>query len=240
MNRCFPGSASGSLAARMAHAIFHEIVPRSDYGIDIHSAAIHRSNLPQIRVSPDQARALELAEAFNPPAIITAPLRDGSLRSAAEDAGVDVLLYEAGEALRFDEFAVRVGVKGILRVLQHLGMIQSSKVTPSRVPPVRSRSTYWVRAPQGGILRSIRTLGGRVDIGDTLGFVADPMGETESPVEARKAGIIIGLANLPVVNRGDALFHIAEPVTLRTAEQSIERLESEILEDPLFDEDEII
>ncbi len=240
LNRSFPGSENGSLAGQLAYVFLNEIVKRSDYGIDIHSAAIHRSNLPQIRVSPDQARAMQLAEAFNPPAIITAPLRDGSLRRAAQQAGVDVLLYEAGEALRFDEVAVRVGVKGILRVMRHLGMIQSSKAKPSRVAPVHSRSTYWVRAPQGGIVRSTSRLGGRVDVGDIIGFVADPMGETESPIEARKAGIIIGLANMPVVNRGDALFHIAEPITMRTAQQSIEQLESEILEDPLFDEDEII
>ncbi len=240
LNRSFPGHENGSLAGQLAHVFLTEIVKRSDCGIDIHSAAIHRSNLPQIRVSPDQPRAMELAEAFNPPAIITAPLRDGSLRRAAQDAGVDVLLYEAGEALRFDEVAVRVGVKGVLRVMQHLGMIKSSKARPSSVAPVHSSSTYWVRAPQGGIVRSAKTLGSRVDVGDIIGYVADPMGETESPIEARRAGIIIGLANMPIVNRGDAVCHIAEPVTLGTAQRRIEQLETEILEDPLFDEDEII
>ncbi len=240
LNRSFPGSQNGSLAGQLAHVFLKEIVQRSDFGIDIHSAAIHRCNLPQIRVSLDQPRAMELAETFNPPAIITAPLRDGSLRRAAKEAGVDVLLYEAGEALRFDEVAVRIGVKGILRVMRHLGMIKSAKAEPSRVAPVRSASTYWVRAPQGGIVRSLRKLGGRVDVGDIIGYVADPMGEAESPVEARKAGIIIGMANMPVVNRGDALYHIAEPTRLKTAQRSIEQLETEILEDPLFDEDEII
>jgi len=240
LNRSFPGSQGGSLAGQLAHVFLKEIVERSDFGIDIHSAAIHRCNLPQIRVSSDQPRAMELAEAFNPPAIITAPLRGGSLRLAAREAGVDVLLYEAGEALRFDEFAVRVGVKGVLRVMRHLDMTRSSKAQPSRFAPVRSHSTYWVRAPQGGIVRSTRTLGGQVDVGDVIGFVADPMGQVESPVEARKAGIIIGIANMPVVNRGDALFHIAEPTRLQSAQHRIEQFENEILEDPLFDEDEII
>lgn len=240
LNRSFPGSEHGSLAGQLAHVFLTDIVKRSDYGIDIHSAAIHRVNLPQIRVSPDQPRAMELADAFSPPAIITARVRDGSLRRAAIEAGVAVLIYEAGEALRFDEVAVRVGVKGILRVMQHLGMIRTSRARPSEIASVRSSSTYWIRAPQGGIVRSPRTLGSRVDVGDTIGYVGDPMGETESPIEARKAGIIIGLSNMPVVNRGDALFHIAEPTALRTAQQRIEQLENEILEDPLFDEDEII
>lgn len=240
LNRCFPGNASGSLAGQLAHIFLEEVVKRCDVGIDIHSAAIHRTNLPQIRVSPGRDRAMELAEAFSPPAIISAQLREGSLRGAARDLGVDVLLYEAGEALRFNEVAVRMGVKGTLRVMQHLGMISSSQAKPSRVPPVLSTATYWVRAPQGGILRMLKSLGERVDEGDILGYVSDPLGESETEIRGHKTGIIIGHANLPIVNRGDAVFHIAEPASLKTAQQRIEQLETDILADDLFDEDEVI
>lgn len=240
LNRCFPGNASGSLAGQLAHIFLEEVVKRCEIGIDIHSAAIHRTNLPQIRVSPGRDRAMELAEAFSPPAIISAQLREGSLRGAARDLGVDVLLYEAGEALRFNEVAVRMGVKGTLRVMQHLGMISSSQAKPSRVPPVLSTATYWVRAPQGGILRVLKSLGERVDEGDILGYVSDPLGESETEIRGHKTGIIIGHANLPIVNRGDAVFHIAEPASLKTAQQRIEQLETDILADDLFDEDEVI
>lgn len=240
LNRSFPGSPNGSLAAQLAHGFLEEVVKRCDIGIDIHSAAIHRTNLPQIRVSPDRERAMELAEAFSPPVIITAQLRERSLRNAARELGVDVLLYEAGEALRFNEVAIRMGVKGTLRVMQHIGMISSTQAKPSRVSPVLSTVSYWVRAPQGGILRMLKALGERVDEGDILGYVADPLGETESEIRTHKTGIIIGLANLPIVNRGDALFHVAEPAVLKTAQQRIEQLETDILADEMFDEDEII
>jgi predicted deacylase len=240
LNRSFPGNPNGSLAGQLAHSFLEEVVKRCDVGIDIHSAAIHRTNLPQIRVSPDRERAMELAEAFSPPAIISTKLREGSLRGAARDLDVDVLLYEAGEALRYNEVAVRIGVKGTLRVMQHIGMISSNQAKPSRVPPVRSTATYWVRAPQGGILRMLKALGERVDEGDILGYVSDPLGETESEIRGHKTGIIIGLANLPIVKRGDALFHIAEPAVLNTAQQRIEQLETDILADELFDDDEII
>ena len=120
LNRMFPGSAKGSLASRLAHLFVNEIVARSDLGIDLHSAAIHRTNFPQIRISPDNPRMAELAGVFGAPVILQSPLRDGPLRGTARELGKDVLLYEAGEGLRFDETSVRAGVSGVLRVLHHL------------------------------------------------------------------------------------------------------------------------
>ncbi|MFZ5610073.1 MAG: succinylglutamate desuccinylase/aspartoacylase family protein [Pseudomonadota bacterium] len=240
LNRSFPGTANGSLASQLAHVFRSEIVARCSCGIDIHSAALHRNNLPQIRIDAARPKAEALALAFGAPAIISAPLREGSLRKTAAQAGVDVLLYEAGEALRFDEIAVRIGVKGILRVMQHMGMISSKAIMPNRVPPVRSSATYWVRAGQGGIFRILLSNGARVDKGQVLGVISDPLGETEEEVRARVSGIIIGHTNLPVVNQGDALVHIAEVKVLATADQRIGQIQEDIVSDPLFDEDEII
>lgn len=117
LNRCFPGSEGGSLAGRLAHIFMTEIVARSDLGIDLHSAAIHRTNLPQIRVSPASDVAIKYADAFGAPVVMISKLRDGLLRKAAQERGVVVLLFEGGEGLRFDELPARAGLAGILRVL---------------------------------------------------------------------------------------------------------------------------
>ena len=109
LNRSFPGSDRGSLASLLADLFFSEVVLRSQFGIDFHTAALHRSNLPQIRIAPADKDLLELAEAFAPPVILTSKLREGSLRQSAKDRGVKVLLYEGGEALRFDEAAIEAG-----------------------------------------------------------------------------------------------------------------------------------
>ena len=119
LNRSFPGSKKGSLAGRMAHQFLNEIVDKADYGIDYHTGAIHRSNLPQIRANLDDQETLDLAKAFSIPVLLNANLRDGSLRQAAVDHGAKVLLYEAGEALRFDELCIRAGVKGTINVMRH-------------------------------------------------------------------------------------------------------------------------
>lgn len=239
LNRSFPGSERGSLAARLAYLFSTQIVERSDLGIDLHSAAIHRTNLPQIRVSPGNDTTMQYADAFGAPVIMVSGLREGSLRQVAKAKGVEMLLYEAGEGLRFDEYSARAGVAGILRVMHAMGMIAKKGVVMPRVSSVRAKKSTWDRAPVGGLLRSFKTTGEFVETGDLLGTVADPFGELEADVVATHAGVIIGRSNLPVVNEGDALFHIA--VTQgANAETKIERLTDQLDADPMFDEDEII
>ena len=212
LNRSFPGSAKGALASRLAHIFMETIVKTCDYGIDIHTGAIHRSNLPQIRADLDDEETKELAKAFGVPVIIDSDMRDGSLREAAASHGVKTLLYEAGEALRFDELAIKAGLRGILRIMRHLDMVRPSK-REERVPePYVARSRYWLRAPHAGVLRNVKKLGDHVKKGEEVGRISDPTDiftRTEYKVFADRDGIIIGKTNLPLVNEGDAIYHIA-------------------------------
>ncbi len=239
LNRSFPGFVRGSLASRLAYLFMNEIIGRSDFGIDLHSAAVNRVNLPQVRISPSTEKTLDLARAFGAPVILAAKLRDGSMRMAAHERGVDVLLYEAGEGMRFDEYSVRTGTAGILRVMQAMKMIPSKGVSKARAMPLHSTDSSWLRAPVGGLLRTFKITGEQVTEGDLLGIISDPVGANETQVTAANAGVIVGRTVLPVVNEGDALFHIAE-IAAKDAETTIESLAQQIGEDPLFDEDEII
>jgi predicted deacylase len=240
LNRSFPGTATGSLASRLAHIFMTEIVAKSDFGIDLHSAAVHRTNLPQIRVSASQPAAIERAKGFGAPFYLTSKIREGSLRHAAQDKGVDVLVYEAGEGLRFDEFSVRSGVTGILRVMRDMGMIPSKGVPRLKVESIGSSSSSWVRAPAGGLLRNFKTIGEQVAVNDVLGAISDPFGETETEIRAEINGLVIGRANLPVVNEGDGIFHIARISKHEDAESTLDSLTATLDAAPLFDEDEII
>lgn len=208
LNRSFPGSHKGSLAARLAHLFMEEVVSVCTHGIDLHTGARHRSNLPQVRAYLDDKETARLARAFAAPVILNTDLRDGSLRQVAADHGIPMLLYEGGEALRFDELAIRIGVKGILAVMRALGMLPEARQT--RPPePVVARSSTWVRAPEGGILRNNSPLGLRVKKGATLAVIADPFGEREIEVKAPVNGIIVARMNMPLINEGEGLFHIA-------------------------------
>ncbi len=228
LNRSFPGSDQGSLASLLADLFMNEVVLRSEYGIDLHTAALHRSNLPQIRIAPDEPELMALAEQFSPPVILVSKLRDGTLRQCARDNGVKMLLYEAGEALRFDETAIEIGVRGILNVMASLNMIMPLRATKPVPAPAVSHSSSWLRAPEGGILRSAIDIGARVVKDAVIGEISSPLGDLSVAIIAEDDGIVVGRTNLPVVNRGDALFHVAR-MKQAEAEQA-----------PLFDEDEII
>lgn len=209
LNRSFPGSARGSLASRIAHLMMTEVVDKCEVGIDLHTGSDRRTNLPQIRADLEDPRTRELAAAFAAPAMLHARLRDGSLRHAARESGAKVLLYEAGEAWRMDDWAVEAGVLGVRRVLAALGMtapVEEDPPTPSAV----SWRSGWVRARGTGMLHLETRLGDVVARGDRLGGLFDSFGKRVRLVHADRAGMVVGRTEAPLVNSGDAVVHIAE------------------------------
>ena len=207
LNRSFPGSESGSLASQLANLFMREIVARSTHGIDLHTAAVHRVNLPQIRANLLDETTYRCAEAFGAPLMIHAKTISGSLRHAATKKGIPVLLYEAGEALRFDPLAIEVGIKGIMRVMNCLEMYQDDSITPAE--SLKSSSSKWMRASCGGIFHLEVSLGEKVARKQELGFITNAFGENRVSVKASVSGIVISYTQNPLVNQGDGIIHLA-------------------------------
>jgi predicted deacylase len=209
LNRSFPGSENGSMASRLANVLMTQIMPHCSHVIDLHSGAVNRENLPQIRARLSNDPELDaLAKAFGVPVILNAELLEHSFRAAANDLGIGVLLYEAGEALRFDEVSIRAGVRGVLQVMIELGMRPASK-KPRKLESMVSNTTRWVRAAQSGILRALVATGTKVEEGDLLAYINNPLGENTEQLFSPVSGIVIGKTNLPLVFAGEALFNIA-------------------------------
>ncbi|MCB1173870.1 MAG: succinylglutamate desuccinylase/aspartoacylase family protein [Leptospiraceae bacterium] len=208
LNRCFPGQEEGTLAARIANIFMQEIVVRSSIGIDLHTAAIHRDNFPQIRADLKDPALYNLAYSFAAPVLLHSAPPVGSLRHAAAHKSVSVMVFEAGEALRFDELSIRVAVHGILNVMRELNMLPPAKARKKSRPTVLLRSSHWVRASKSGILRAQVKLGDIVNKGEVLGIISDPTGQSDQMVLASGDGIIIGRTNIPLIYEGEALFHI--------------------------------
>lgn len=208
LNRSFPGSVRGSMAARLAHLFVEQIVAKCGYGIDLHTGSQHRTNLPQIRAHLADPETRRIAEAFAAPMMYTAAEIPGSLRAAARKRGVHLLVYEAGEPLRFDESAIRTGVEGVLRVLAALGMWEASE---GAAPPrsFEAEEAAWVRATRSGIFHHSAKLGEPVKRHQQLGYITAPWGDDAQPVKAPFEGIVIGFTSNPLVYRGDALLHVA-------------------------------
>lgn len=228
LNRSFPGSKKGSLAGRIANLFFNEIVCKCDVGIDLHTGAIHRSNLPQIRGDLNDNTVRELAEAFGIPVMLNSDIRDGSLRGAASDAGVRILLYEAGQALRYDEFSIRAGVRGIVNVMRHIGML-NKRPRAGQFTPFIANQSGWVRAPESGFINHIAQLGDHVYEGDKLASISDPFGDIHDYVISPAEGIVVGKQNIPLAQEGEAIYHIAyfkQPVAVA---EHVERLQDSLV-----------
>ncbi len=209
LNRCFPGAENGSLAAQVAHTFMTKIVSHCTHGIDFHTAAINRINLPQIRACLDEPETMGMAKAFEMPVVLHSELRDGSLRSAMKDKGIPTLLFEGGEALRFNERVIKSGVQGAISVMRQIGMLRPLKSKPQPKDIFVARSSHWIRAPHSGILTPKKKLGERVEKGETLGIISNPFGSEKNNIVARRTGIVIGAVTMPLLNRGDAAYHIA-------------------------------
>lgn len=208
LNKSFPGSPRGSLAGRLAHLFFDRVAKRCELGIDFHTGSGGRSNLPQIRCDLEDAKTEQCAKDFAAPLTLHSTLRDGSLRAAARKQGVRVLLYEAGEAHRFHQPSIEVGVQGTLRVLKGLGMIADT-LPPPLIPPRIAMSSRWIRAGRSGFCHLHTELGAIVSGGDRLATVTDSLGHKHLDIISRHPGIIIGTLQTGIVHRGDALVHIA-------------------------------
>ncbi len=232
LNRTFPGSQDGSLAARLAHLITEEIISKCQYGIDLHTGSQGKTNLPQLRVNLETPGAKPLAKAFEAPVIIDAKIRDGSLRQAASELGIPILVYEGGEALRFNELCIRMGVRGIEKVMNYLGMISTVNGTKKTdFKPVITQTSRWVRAQASGILEPVKDISKSFTVkkDEIVYFIHDPFLINPSiPVTAPFDGIIIGLTNLPVINEGDAICHIASTKKLKHMRAYIDELKNEI------------
>ncbi len=213
LNRCFPGSKRGSLAAQLAHLFMQEVVQRCEFGIDLHTGSGGRANLPQIRCDLDDPRTRTAALAFAPPVVLHASLRDGSLRAAARDLGVPVLLFECGEARRFDVDGIRLGTVGCLRVLVALGLLDDwpGSVVPSPgAPPFLSYRSHWERARRGGFCEMKTKLGEFVEEGKRIAEIFDASGREQVTVRSSTDGVVIGQVAHALVHRGEAIAHIAE------------------------------
>ncbi|HEV8198811.1 MAG TPA: succinylglutamate desuccinylase/aspartoacylase family protein [Candidatus Polarisedimenticolia bacterium] len=218
LNRVFPGSPDGHAAARLAHVLFNEIVGRSDYGIDLHTASHGRTNLPHVRARMEDPKARRLARAFGLEVIVDSAGPSRTLRAAATRAGVPTILFEAGETFRFQRHLVARGVRGVHNLLAALKMIDA----PPRRPrfQIVVKVSEWVRAPRGGIADVQVRPGELVYAGDAVASITNPFGREVSLVRSPLTGLVLGMTTVPMVQPGDALCHVAKlHRTLATVER---------------------
>ena len=220
LNRCFPGSSKGSLSSRLAHLIFSEVVRHCDYLVDFHTAAVRRTNYPNIRANLDDPAVREMAHAFGCELIVHSRGAEGSLRREAVERGIPAIVLEAGEVWKIEHGVVAIGARGALNVLRHLGMLPGRPEKPPH--QIEIRKSVWVRAERGGILKFHTLPGDVVKAGQCLATNASLFGETQNQLTAPADGVVLGMTTMPAVKPGEPVFHIA------LTEQSHARLKRQI------------
>ena len=210
LNRSFPGSENGSLAAQFAFHFMKEIAPHVDYVIDFHTGSAQRNNFPQIRCVLEDEKSMELAQVFNPPFILNSSQISKTIRESISKLGKNMLLFEGGKTNNIEEMVVEEGINGVKRLLSHLGM-RSFKIDISKDrTPIVLEESKWMRSPNSGMFQALVKNGERVAKNEVIGIVTDPYGKFERKVKSNTNGYIICLNESPVVYKGDAIFHIAK------------------------------
>ena len=206
LNRYFPGRPDGTLADRIAHSLFTDVIGHCDMLVDIHTGSLKRTNLPQLRADMNNPEVAEFTRGFDRMAVVHSSGSPGMLRTAAVNAGIRAVTLEAGESLRIQEHQIEAGVNSLNSLMEKHGMISRMFVWGDP-QPVYYDST-WIRAQHGGILFSDVDLGDRISEGEILGYVADPITNEQYPIRSNSNGRVIGMAVDQVVMAGFAAYHI--------------------------------
>ncbi|TVQ30401.1 MAG: succinate dehydrogenase [Phycisphaeraceae bacterium] len=209
LNRCFPGRAEGSLASRLAYTVYNEIIMNSDYGIDLHTAAVRRTNFPNVRGDLRSDDVRRLAEAFGCEVIIDGAGPMKTLRRAACRAKRPTIVLEAGEVWKMEPHVIEWGVRGIRNALIMLGMVEGERSAPPYQAIVRK--TTWLRAKVGGVLQFHVAPGDFVDEDQAIATNSSLLGREQNVIRSTSEGIVLGMTTLPAVAPGDPVCHVAIP-----------------------------
>jgi predicted deacylase len=235
LNRSFPGTSGGSLASRMAHIIFKEIVSRSDYGIDLHTASIRRTNYPNVRGDLSDPKVVQLAEAFGAEIILDGEGPVGGFRRSACKAGCPTIIMEGGEVWKVEPSIVETAVRGIQNVLKNLGMISGKHIGPPY--QVKIEKSKWIRADFGGFMQFHVIPGDIVEEGQALATNTTLLGDEQNTLYAPFDGVVIGMTTLPAISPGEPLCNLGKlppkchPSVLRKLRATGDGLETRLSDD---------
>lgn len=218
---CFPGSATGDFGERLAYLFTEEILKKADYCIELQTGELNHNILPQVYCSFDNSDAKKLAKAFNTPVITNVSVDDNSLRETTDHLNIPLLVYQAGEAMRFDENAITSGVNGVTNIMRHIDILPKAPI--AEIKPIFSKDENWLGAHTGGILHTDCSLGQVIKKGEVIARVSDPFGAgiTEK-VKAPNDGIIVGINTTPLIHEGLPIFKLASFIDYDRAESTID------------------
>jgi predicted deacylase len=213
LNRCFPGDPDGTLAERLAHAAFTQLIVGSDAVVDVHAGDLVEALEPfaLYDAGPADARARELAVGYGLRYVIRqepgpGQAVTGTTSSAAAAIGVPAVIAEAGGCGLVQSEAVELHVRGLYRVLDLLGMARGGAYWEDDRPPAHLEKFLWLRCDKAGWWEPRARVGEHVGEGQLIGTVSSLDGATlQEEVRAPADGTLLFLTTSPAVADGGLL-----------------------------------
>lgn len=219
---CFPGKEHGTFGSRFAHLFTHQILKKANYCIELQTGGLHHNILPQVYCSFDNEETKKLARYFQSPVITNVKSKKSSFRKTTDDMQIPLIVYQGGEAMRFDNDAITVGFHGVVNTMNHLKMTSSK--SESSINPIYSQDEDWIVAHKSGILHTNVKLGQSIRKNEIIGTISDPFGaEDPEQVMSHTDGIVVGINSTPLIHEGLHIFKIASFIDDEKAESLIEK-----------------
>jgi hypothetical protein len=221
LNRVFPGDKNGSFSQRLAFEIFHSVVVRSQYLMDLHGGDLFEQQLPHVKYyasgnSDLDERARMLATVFTgrfvQRIVPEKRILGGSLFVEASKIGVPSVIGEAGSEGRVNKDDIEFHRTGMLNVLQWLGMLpkEDTRQTTEREEVF---SETKLLANQGGFFIPMVRVGEAIDAGAVVAVIKDLEGRVVESIVSPAKAIVRLLFSIGVVSTGDPLMSLWETQT---------------------------
>jgi len=212
----FPGSPTGQLAERIAHAIL-EVVALADYAVDLHTDKPGYDFVDHtfcfFSANPSADRARELAKIFGTTLVTDAQsglwTAGNMFHEAANKRGIPTFGAELGEGGFIQSDSVEVGYRGMLNVLRYVGMMEGEITkTPNQIIVDK---IIPVRASEGGMLKHSVELGAWVEKGQEIAKVYDLHLREVERIKAPATGIVHSQKTYPTVNSSERVSIMGVP-----------------------------
>jgi uncharacterized protein len=224
LDGCFPGTENGSYGERLAYIFTREILSKADACIELQTGSLNHDILPQIYCDLNNAQTKYLAEQFTAPVVTNVNTQANSLRKTIEQLAIPALVYQGGEAMRFNEPAIKLGVCGIQHIMRALNMLGDAEHDEQNTyRPIFSQDQDWIRAHRSGVLLSTVELGEKIQKGQRIGIINDPFSaDTAEVVHAEQEGIVVGINCNPLIHEGQTIFKVASFIDNNRAKSVLE------------------
>jgi uncharacterized protein len=207
LNRCFPGSATGTGSERIAHLVLETAVMKADLCLDLHQGGV-KPMIDEVRVRvarnhPEHGACLELARVFGLGYILDQEGPPGQLARVAPDRGIPTVDPELGGCHGWDAASIAKGVRGVMNVLYRYGFLPGSPEIPDRQWVVEGFEP--LRAGVGGVVEFAVELYERVERDQPLATITNLFGEPRDLLRAPRPGIVWLRSLYPTVAVGETV-----------------------------------